>query len=133
MESEETGIQFPDVASIAGEVIQGVPGYAVPAGGVEPGAVEGEQLGAAAGCQLVYPVSEGLTLMWRCGLKELKQQPAGIPKGCTLSQNTMPVMGWCAGKLAIFAVTVCVDGFHAAAYACEVGVEAVWEIFVTCI
>ncbi len=78
MKSEETGVQFSDVASISGEAIQGVPGHTEPAGRVKAGAVESEQLRAATSCQLVYPVSEGLTLMGAAGFKELKEEAARV-------------------------------------------------------
>ena len=85
MKSEEAGIQFSDVASIGGKAIQGVPGHAEPAGRVKAGAVESEQLRAATSCQLVYPVSEGLTLVGGAGFKELKEKAARVAYGCALS------------------------------------------------
>ena len=63
VECEEASVELSDVAAVAGKAIEGVPGHAEPTGGVQAGAVEGQQLRAAASCQLLYPVCEGLTLM----------------------------------------------------------------------
>lgn len=78
MKSEEASVQFSDGASIGGEAVQGIPGHTEPAGRVKAGAVESEQLRAAPSCQLVYPVSERLTLMGGAGFKELKEKAARV-------------------------------------------------------
>lgn len=131
MECEEAGVEISDGAAIAGEAIQWVPGYAVPARRVETRAVEGEEFRAAACCQLLYPVGEGLTLMRGGAFEELKQQTGGVAQGCSLPEDTEAVMCGVGVVLAILTIAVGVHGFHAAANAVQVRVEAVWEILVT--
>lgn len=131
MECEEAGIQFPNAAAIAGEAVQGVPCHAVPAGGVQAGAVQGEQLGTAASCKLMYPVGEGLTFMGGCAFEELKQQAAWVAQHCALPEHAEAVVRGCGCVLAVLTVAVSVHSFHAAADACEVRVEAVWEVLIT--
>lgn len=133
MECEEASIQVPDAATIAREAVQRIPGHAIPARWVQAGAVEGEQFRTATSCQLLYPVSERLTLVRRCAFKELKQKTGGVAKRRSLPEDTEAVMCgavWVLAILAIFTITVGVDGLHAAADTCEVRVEAVWEVLV---
>lgn len=130
MEGEEAGIQVSDGAAITGEAVQWVPGHAVPARRVKTGAVEGEEFGTATGCQLLYPVSEGLTLVRGGAFEELEQEAGGVAQGCSLPEDTEAVMCGVGGVLAILTVAVGVHSFHAAANAGEVRVEAVWKILV---
>ena len=62
--------------------------------------------------------------------EELKQQAGGVAQGCSLPEDTKAVMCGVGVVLAILAVAVGVDSFHAAADAGEVRVEAVWKILI---
>lgn len=130
MECEEASIQVPNAATIARETVQRVPRHAIPARWVQAGAVEGEQLRTATSCQLLYPVGEWLTLMRRCAFEKLEQKTGGVAKRCSLSEDTAAVMCGVGCAFSVLTIAVGVEGFHAAADACEVRVETVWEVLI---
>lgn len=130
MECEEASVQLPNAATIAREAVQRVPGHAIPARGVQAGAVECEQLRTATSCQLLYPVRKWLTLMRRRAFKKLEQKTGGVAQRCSFPEDTAAVMCGVGGAFAVLTIAVGVESFHAAADACQVRVEAVWEVLV---
>ena len=79
----------------------------------------------------MYPVGEWLTFMGGCAFKELEQQAGWVAQHRALPEHAEAVVCGCGCVLAVLTVAVSVHSFHAAADACEVRIEAVWEILVT--